>query len=68
MLPKELPEVPFLIMLQVSFFKSNYTTKTTILNIWLMFDSGSPTVITELRQSPRLHAKQPQAKVMSLWQ
>lgn len=55
-------------MLQVSFFKSNYTTKTTILNIWLMFDSGSPTVITELRQSPRLHAKQPQAKVMSLWQ
>ena len=33
-----------------------------------MFDSGSPTVITELRQSPRLHAKQPQAKVMSLWQ
>ena len=33
-----------------------------------MFDSGSPTVITELRQSPLLHAKQPQAKVMSLWQ
>lgn len=55
-------------MLQVSLFKPNYTTKTTILNIWLMFDSGSPTVITELRQSPLLHAKQPQAKVMSLWQ
>ena len=33
-----------------------------------MFGLGSPTLITKLRQSPRLHAKQPQAKGMSLWQ